>query len=337
LFLFLSPQVGADEFSAERRILKVDLTVSGEESWKTKASWEKGKLSQRYYFATVVKPLQELSTVNPLDPHYAADQIAKGQQAQAKIARTQDNLRKKGIATGPAPMSQQDLMAMAQKIMETCKGDEACQQREGMKLMAQMKGGVQMPQGAPSANAGGDEEDEAEEEARFQHWFGYDGCPTKILATINDRAEGGLADVSGVVPTSRIATASFTGNDVNRSMQCLNYQSVVDVKAKAFYSHGFLFPIVRGSSEYKEGGRILTASADGELAALPSDVATWAAEILKKAPLSGSKSAKLKLTDPSIVSPIGGAIYEGTVDVKLTWSFTQTLPAGAGAAQLPEK
>ncbi|MFD2264164.1 hypothetical protein ACFSM5_14780 [Lacibacterium aquatile] len=333
--VLLGSQVRADEFADERRILKVELTISGTESWKEGTNWEKGKIAQRYFFATVVKRHKELSTENPLDPNYATDAMAKANKAQAKIAQTQENLRKKGISTGPAPMSQQDLMAAAQKIMALCKGDQACQQREGMKLMPQMMGGVQMPPtGAAPVQ---DDEEEVEETAKFQSWFGYEGCPTKLRATVNDTAEGGLADVGGVVPTQKTVTADYVGLDAHRTLQCLGYQSVVDVMSKTLYTRGFFFPIVRGKTEFKEGGRRITGSEDGELAALPGDVATWASGILQKAPLSGSQSGKVKLTDPVIVLPISNARYEGTVDVKLTWSFVETLAAKADASKLPDK
>jgi hypothetical protein len=315
----------------EYRVLRVSLTMNGTENWQQGADNEKGTLSLAVSFATVLRPLPELNTVNVLDPDYAQKMMAKSAQVQQKVQAVQQ--RQAGAGNAPAKSIPQDqMMAMAMKIQQTCKGDEACMKREAMKMMPQAmaQNGMALPPGAMEQAGKQGDDDADDEKQRYQDWNGYEGCASFIRAKIQHSSSGALSDVGGMRPITRSLSGELAGLTPMAQNLCLGYQSVLDTDTKMVYRHPFGMPMIPGHSRIVHGPAL---EGPAEIT-LPAEVAEWVRKTLTISPLSGSKTEQITLKQPYLVSPYANSKYQGSVKVSLTWSFTDKVTAGTKGPDL---
>jgi hypothetical protein len=253
--------------------------------------------------------------MNPLDPV----SIRKSQETSARQIANMQKVQERNRALAPsaapnAAMQQQVNQAIMQAYAK-CKGDENCIKAAVMQsnpgLMTPPPGATTKP-GVPKAS-----EAQEEEKAVYRQWFGLEGCPGKFRATRNDISQGSVSDVGASKPWNH--EAKFDIAQAKPSL-CLSYpMSVVNEEAGTLFLPGFLFPEI--PAVQKTIGNITTA--------VPGEIASWAAQTLKGAPLSGTKAETINLTRPILVLPLGNASYKGSVKVTMTWSFTEGYKAGA--------
>lgn len=298
--------------------MTVEIDVQGAQSWKAGSDYGNTRIAEHYRIVTHVKSDGRPSTVNTIDPDYARKQMAKSAAVQRKVAEAQK--RQGGTVTVPRTQAeQQAFAAKMQQEQAACGADTQCL----MALMTQ----YQPVLTAMSMQASGVSEQDvdavdldAEEEARFLDFFGYEGCPTQIEIRIDHKAEGAYADVAGMIPWSESYSADYHGNDTDRSMQCLNQQTVYDLKDRKIYTHGFGAPAPRGRSVRKDRLHGETVSENVEISGT-SEALAWVAEQLRAAPASGSRTTTLPPQRARGGVVTSGAQNSGEITVSLKWAF----------------
>ncbi len=161
---------------------------------------------------------------------------------------------------------------------------------------------------------------DAEEEARYARYGGYEGCPTTLRMRVDYKAEGAWADVGGMVPWRERYSADDRGSDTQRQMQCLAQDMVVDVKSRSFHSLGFGVPAPRGMRVYWDRLHNDEETSETDVPII-HEAMDWAVTQLRAAPLSGSRSTTLKPAAPRGGVVMNGATHDGDIRVKLDWRF----------------
>ncbi|MBF9232851.1 hypothetical protein [Microvirga alba] len=326
LAAFMLPQ--ASHAGPAQRLLKIDVRVEGEESWKDGGSSEKGTISERFYFATILQASPDLNSMNLLDPESVKKTQAKSAQVQARVAQVQQRQKALGSAGMPSAAAQEQMNAAIMQAYQRCKGDESCIREAVMKAQPQLMAPAQGISVAPnsSMNTGGDEPDEKE---IYQNWLSFDGCVGKTVAFRNDVSDGSISDVGGARPRHREIKINAGGV---KSGLCNAYtMTIVDTETKKLYLESFAFPGVETKS-------VTTGSSVGNVpipqgtSTVPADVQAWLNKNVRGIPLSGSKTETITLRTPIIVSPWKN--YSGKARITMTWSFVDSWTGPA--EKLPE-
>lgn len=315
-----APASRADEMLGR---MTVEIRIEGTQSSRNGSDYANTRIAEHYRIVTQVKSDGTPTNVNTLDPDYARKQMAKAAAVQRKVQQAQSG---GAVAVPRTPAEQQAFAAKMQQEQAACGADTQC-------LMALM-GKYQPVLTAMSMQASGvsdaevDAVDlEAEDEARFLDFFGYEGCPAQIEIRIDRKTEGAYADVSGMIPWSSTETADYRGSDIDRKMQCLRQQTVYDFKDRRIYTHGFGAPAPRGRSVRKD--RMMGGESVSENVELPStsEALAWVSEQLRNAPASGTRTTTL--TPQPSRSPVAGADVHtsGALKVSLSWTFEPGVPA----------
>lgn len=304
--------------------MTVEIDVRGTQSWKAGSDYGNTRIAEHYRIVTHVKSDGTPSTVNTIDPDYARKQMAKSAAVQRKVAEAQQ--RQGGTVAVPrTPAEQQAFAAKMQQEQATCGADTQCL----MALMSKYQPvltAMSMQASGVSAQDVDAVDLDAEEEARFLDFFGYEGCPTQIEIRIDHKAEGAYADVAGMIPWSESYSADYRGSDTDRKMQCLSQQTVYDLKDRKIYMHGFGTPAPRGRSMRKDRLHGETVSENVEISGT-SEALAWVAEQLRMAPASGSRTTTLSPQRARGGVVTSGAQHDGEIKVSLKWAFEP----GAGA------
>lgn len=303
----------AQESTAGARILRIDVQIEGTEGWQSGGSHEKATLSQRYYFATVLRPAEDLDSVNLQDPESVRRTQERSLAMQADVARRQPPHAGSGAA-----MQKQVNDAIAQAYAR-CKGDEKC---IADAVMRANPGLMAPPPGAVPRAGAHEVRDVPEEKPVYRQWFSFDGCPGVVRVLRNDTSRGSMTDVGGPRPLAREVKV-----DVDRTTRdtCLPYiMTVVDEKAGKVFLPAYAFPAVPTMVVgVGSGGKLRKA-----VPTVPPEIEQYLTRLFKGAPLSGTKSEMLTLRKPVLVSPLGQT-YSGSVKVTVKWSFLEPYKAAA--------
>lgn len=308
--------------------LTVEISVEGAQSWKAGNDYGNAKISERYRVVTHVKSEGELSSVNVIDPDYARKQLAKAAAVQHRVAQAQG--QSGAAVTAPkTPADQQAFAAKMQKEQAACGSDAQCLMALMSKYQPVLTAMSMQASGVPAADVDAVDLD-AEDEARFLDFFGYEGCPTEIEMHIDNHADGAYADVGGMVPWKESYVADDRGTDIARKMQCLSQQTVYDVKDRKIYTHGFGLPTPHGRHTYWDrlhGDRMFgDAPKDTEIS-VNSEALSWVAEQLRLAPASGTRSTTLTPERARGGVVTAGATNSGAIKVSLKWNFEPDVAA----------
>lgn len=323
--LAAAPAAGADRIGR----MTVEIKVEGAQSWKAPGGDHgNAKISEYYRIVTHVKSTGELTTVNTMDPNYAQTQIAKAAAVQRRVAQMQGQ---PAAAVPRTPAEQQAFMAKIQQEQQACGSNTQCLMAVATKHAPTMNAMAMQAMGGAAAPAGADEVDlDAPEDERFLDYFGYEGCPTEIEIRIDNSAEGAYADVGGMVPWKESDTADYRGNDLARKMQCLNQQTVYDVKDRKIHTRGFGTPQARGHHKYWDrlhGDKMLGDSGKETDINGNSEALAWVAEQLRQAPASGSLTRTLAPQRARGGVVTAGATNSGEIKVSLSWKFEPDVSA----------
>lgn len=300
----------------------VEVKVQGHQSWRAGTDWARTDIDEHYRITTHVRSDGELQNVNPKDPAFAQQQLAKAAAVQRTVAR---QLGK----TGPQPRTeaeyaaaQQALAAQAQREQAACGQDTACLIGVATRI-GQQSAAIVYPT-APAADAAEDAallaEDDDPAGYRYMYYAGYEGCPTEIQIRIQRRSRGEYADVAGTIPWTATQTGDSRGTDIDHRMQCLSATTVYDERTRQIFTDGWGTPAVVGryESEDRMQGRVVNDQSplSGDAEALE-----WVASVLRQAPASGSRSTTLV---PRLIrsghSPDGAEIG-GALQVRVDWRF----------------
>lgn len=296
----------------------VEIKVDGQQSWRAGNDWSKSTATEHYRIVTHVKSDGEPDSVNIKDPAFAQKQMQKAARVQQAVQKAQGRAPAAAPPTQEAYVAQQKQLAeQMQKGQAACKGDTNCLVQLAMQY-SQQSAAILPPGSVPPGGAVPEVDEEAEDEARYLNYFGYEGCPTEIDIRIDQRSEGAYADVAGMIPWTTTQTGQSKGTDIDRKMQCLAATTVYDLKAKTIYTDGFGTPGVRGRYVSKDKLQGETVNADAEIIG-SSEALEWVAQQLRQAPASGTKSAVLKPKNAANLP--AGAKLEGQIKVSLSWRF----------------
>jgi hypothetical protein len=300
--------------------MTVEIRIEGQQSWAAQQDHGTARISEYYRVVTHVKSDGQLNTVNVLDPEFAHKQIARAAAVQKRVAQAQ---QRSGVAAPTVPRTpaeQATFMAQMQQEQQACGADVQCLMSLSAKYAPVMNAMAMqaLPQGA-----GDDVDLDAEEEARYYDYFGYDGCPTTIEMRVDFRAEGAYADVGGMVPWKQTYSADDRGNDMQRSMQCLSQQTVFDVRDGRIHTLGFGPPMPHGRRVHWDRLHGETVS-DGEIP-VTGEALAWVAEQLRHAPAKGQRSATITPERARGGVVTSGASHDGSIRVDLSWSFEPDL------------
>lgn len=303
--------------------MTIEIAVDADQQWSAGTDWGKTRITERYRIVTHVRWHGELDTVDPLAPDFAQKQMARAAAAQRRIQDVQKRTGTTPIDVPKTPEAQRALMEKMQREQQACQGNLQCIMKVSNTYAPVLNAIAMQAAGASYAEAGADAEPvdlDAEEEARYARYGGYEGCPTTIEMRVDYKAEGAWADVGGMVPWKETYTANDRGNDHQRQMQCLAQDMVVDVKAGTFHSLGFGWPTPRGKRVYWDRLHGEEVNEDGGVPVL-SEALSWASEQLRAAPTSGSRSTTLRPQQARGGAVTSGATHGGEVRVKLDWRF----------------
>jgi hypothetical protein len=304
----------------------VDIDVAGTQSWKAGSDYGDAKISEHYRIVTHVKAEGDVTSVNTLDPDYAQKQMATALAVQQRVAEAQ--ARQSGgaaIAVPKTPAEQQAFMTKVQQEQQACGNDTACIMQVANKYAPVMSAmAMQAMAGAPGAVPAAPADLDAEPDERFLDYFGYEGCPTEISIHIDNSAEGAYADVGGMVPWKESTKADYAGSDIDRKMQCLNQQTVYDLKDRSVWTHGFGVPAAVGRHAYWDrlhGDDMLGDAGKDTQVSGNEEALEWVAEQLRHAPASGSLDTTLAPKRARGGTVLAGATHAGEIKVKLSWKF----------------
>lgn len=297
----------------------VEIKVDGHQNWQAGSDYAKSTTTEYYRIVTHVKSDGEPDSVNVKDPQFAQKQMAQAARVQQAVRKAQGRAPASTPATPEEYAAQQQkLAAQAQTEQAACKGDTACLMQMAMRY-SQQSAAISYP--VPGAAVATESvEEDAEDEARYLNYFGYEGCPTEISIRIDQRSEGAYADVAGMIPWTTTETADSRGTDLDRKMQCLGATTVFDLKSKMIYTDGFGVPAVRGRYLSKDGLHGETVNDNAEVSG-SSEALEWVSQLLRQAPASGSRNTTL--TPKSVMSgnAPNGAKLEGQIRVSVNWRF----------------
>lgn len=323
----LAAGAAADAAAAERLgRWTVEIAVEGTQSWKAGSDYGNAKISEHYRIVTHVKAEGDPGSVNTMDPDYAQKQIATAMAVQQRVAEVQ--ARQSGSAPPAVPKTpaeQQAFMTKVQREQQACGADTGCIMQVANKYAPVMSAiAMQAMAGAPGASPAAPVDLDAEPEARFLDYIGYEGCPTEISIRIENSAEGAYADVGGMVPWKESTIADSSGSDIDRKMQCLNQQTVYDLKDRSVHTHGFGVPAAVGRHRYWDrlhGDRMLGDTDQDTQVPGNGEALAWVAEQLRHAPSSGSLATTLAPRQARGGTVTSGATTTGEIKVKLSWTF----------------
>ncbi len=344
LLLTLTPAAQA----ARQAVLKIEVTVDGQKSWRNGSDWSKGAIKERFVTEVPMESDLDLESYNTLDPDYAnqmqafqAKADARRQKIEAMQAKRTGQAAPAGGNMMAAMMSDPQAMMAMQKKAEACKGDEACLRTMAMDMMAasgQM--GSAMPQirevdalcgkhqgkayetciekegkARSRPPAGMQEEDipELEEpEAKFRRYMPRAGCGARGEAHIDRQAKGQMADVAGMYDTVESIKGGGPISVAELERICLSTDLAVDEKARTLFPLAWMSPPVEVKN-FLHHPPDPPIEGVGTLAA-SEGVAEWVTATLRNAPLSGSKS--------TVLNKGSGNVSE-TLNVTVKWSFTE--------------
>ena len=314
---FLLPIAGPAGAAEKSGRLTVHIEVQGAQSWKAARDYGSARIAERYRFVIPLVSDGEPSSVNPVDPGYAAAQIGKAAQVQREAMKRQGAVPPPPAATLEDAMArQQALLAEAEQERAACKDDMNCLMQLAMRL-AQQSTVTAYPGAAGDAAAATD----ADEEERFLHYAGHPDCAGEIDIRVDNVSEGAYADVGGMVPFTDTKEARYAGNEIERSSLCLSQQLVYDVKEDRIFMPAFTFAAARGLHRRTERWQLRTSTADVEVGGF-AEMQQWVAGQLRRAAASGSGSVVLPSPDrPLVGMATAGAAFEGGIEVRLRWRF----------------
>lgn len=341
LLLTMTPAAHA----ARQAVLKIEVTVEGQKSWRDGSNWSKGTIKERFVTEVPMESDLDLESYNTLDPDYANQMMAFQAKADARRQKIEAmNAKRAGQAPPASGNMMSAMMADPQAMMkkaEACKGDEACLRKMALDMMAtsgQM--GSAMPQiqevdalcakhqgkayetciekegkARSRPPAGMQEEDipELEEpEAKFRRYMPRAGCGARGEAHIDRQAKGQMADVAGMYDTveSIKGGGPITAAELERI--CLSTDLAVDEKARTLFPLAWMSPPVEVKN-FLHNPPDAPIEGVGTLAA-SEGVSEWVTATLRNAPLSGSKS--------TVLNKGSGKVSE-TLNVTVKWSFTE--------------
>lgn len=303
--------------------MSIEIAVDADQQWSAGTDWGKTRISERYRIVTHVRWHGELDTVDPLAPDFAQKQMAKAAAVQRRMQDIQQRTGTAPLDVPETPEAQQAFMQKLEREQGACNGNVQCLMQLSSRYAPVLNAIAMQAAGAAYAEAAIDMEPvdlDAEEEARYARYGGYDGCPTSIEMRVDYKAEGAWADVGGMVPWKETYTADDRGNVHQRQMQCLAQDMVLDVKTGTFHSMGFGWPAPRGKRVYWDRLHGEEINPDSEIPTL-NEALTWASEQMRAAPASGSRSTTLRPQRARGGTVINGATHDGEIRVKLDWRF----------------
>ncbi len=302
--------------------MSVDLDIDADQQWSAGQDWGKTRISERYRIVTQGQWSGELDSVDPLAPDFAQKQMARAAAVQQRVQDVQRRTGTAPIDVPKTPEARQALMQKMQREQQACGGDVQCLMNLSnrytpvLNAIAMQSSGAAYGQAAPAENVDLD----AEEEARYARYTGYESCPSTVEVRVDYRAEGAYGDVGGMVPWRETYSADNRGNDLQRKMQCLALDLVFDVQSKSFHSQGLGLPAPRGKRVYWDRLHGEDVNPDSEVPVL-SEALDWASEQLRAAPASGSRTITLRPKQARGGTVLNGATHSGEIRVKLNWRF----------------
>ncbi|HYC04094.1 MAG TPA: hypothetical protein VED40_12405 [Azospirillaceae bacterium] len=297
--LMLAGAVGTDVAAetTKRGVLRVEVQVEGQESWKRLGDWRQGEIRDRFLTEIPVMAEGDLDEINSLDP-------ASLQAAADKAMRAQGGVQPyAGLMNDPAKVAQ--LQARA----EACKQDVACLQALATEISAVS---AHKPSAAPA-------EEEEEATPRYRRYFAEQGCGGVAEASIDRKGNSKMADVAGMQPTTDSVKGAGKLTGARLDLVCLGTQLVVDEVAGTLYIADWAPPAIEAKSRLHMPPDGVQESTD-TTGPMPG-VAEWVGKTLKHAPLKGSSSTVLTTPAEASENSQQGASTR-TLKVTLTWSFT---------------
>ena len=283
----------------KRGVLRIEVQVEGQESWKRLGDWRQGEIRDRFLTEIPVMAEGDLDEINSLDPASLQASADKAMRAQGGAAQPYA-----ALMNDPAKVAQ--LQARA----EACKQDVACLQALAMEMSAAASPRM------PTAPAAQDEEEEAT--PRYRRYHAQQGCGGLAEASIDRKGSGRMADVAGMQPTSDYAKGAGKLAGTPLDMICLGTQIVVDEVAGTLYLANWAPPAIEARTRIHmpPDGPLEGSDTKGPM----PGVAEWVGETLKYAPLKGSRSTVLTTPAEASENSQQGASTR-TLKVTLTWSF----------------
>lgn len=344
LLLTLAPSAQA----ARQAVLKIEVTVDGQKSWRDGNNWSNGTIKERFVTEAPMESDLDLESYNTLDPDYANQMMAFQAKADARRQKIEAMQAKRGGHAPPAGgnmmsvmMSDPQAMMAMQKKAEACKEDETCLRKIAMDMMAssgQMGSAMAQIQEVEALCSkhqgkayeacldkegkarsrppeGMQEEDipELEEpEAKFRRYMPRAACGARGEAHIDHAAKGQMADVAGMYDTVETHKGGGPIKAAELERICLSTDLAVDEKARTLFPIAWMSPPVEVKT-FIHNPPDAPIQGVGDLGA-SQGVAEWVTATLRNAPLSGSKSTTLNKSS--------GKVTE-ILNVTVKWSFTE--------------
>jgi hypothetical protein len=283
--------------TTRRGVLRIEVQVEGQESWKRLGDWRQGEIRDRFLTEIPVMAEGDLDEINSLDPASLQASADKAMRAQGGAAQPYA-----ALMNDPAKVAQ--LQARA----EGCKQDVACLQALAMEMSA-----ATTPKLPPAPAA---EEEEAT--PRYRRYYAEQGCGGVAEASIDRKGNGKMADVAGMQPTSDSVKGAGKLTGTKLDLVCLGTQVVVDEVAGTLYLADWAPPAIEAKSRLHMPPDGVQESTD-VTGPMPG-VAEWVGKTLKYAPLKGSSSTVLTTPAEASENSQQGASTR-TLKVTLSWSF----------------
>jgi hypothetical protein len=356
-FSALALLLHAGSHAAEKRArLTIDIEVDGEHHWDAGLRGKSdGQVRHRIHLTTVLKSDGELRDFNPLDPDYARQMQARSEEVQRKVQAAQMRehaAAQRGRTSAPA-YNQPDMMALAQKAQAECGTDRACLAKFVAQAQAAAMGGdpatqakltryaaqaqqcetqhagdrkaIAACQNAARVRAGGTADEEENDDSRFLHFFGFDGCGAQVRTVVDDRVAGfmrndgaGRLEDYPALPFTTTHSGESRGTADETQRICVTPQIVYDTKTRTLTTRGIVLPDLRGTKVRTESGK--AQREENAAVRQPAGIDEWIFKQLLQMPASGS--ATTTLPEPPPAAYLGGKT-SGGYKARLSWKFEQ--------------
>jgi hypothetical protein len=313
---------GAAPAAELERQLLIEVSVEGQQEWHNGQQASRGSTSQHYVVNTRLRSDGKLQGGNLLDLDF-----------DRRLAVKQEYLRRKGLedakragAEIKIPRNEaerEQLSEQAQLDMYKCNGDPDCMSSVVQRYSA-VFASVPSADGKPAGNPAGAQL--LDQPGRYLFFFGYDGCPNQMEASLQTHVEGQIAfDRAGknLVPFTLERHGQSSGDAADRKWLCRRYTAVVDTQEHRLYLDNVYLPSAHGESVRTLHGSPQQREED---LAPTGEALEWASQTLRQAAESGSASAELVLRAPLDGNATVGGLFSGPGKVTMKWSFLPPPP-----------
>lgn len=290
------------------RLLRMEITAEGTQTWENGPQWAKASTQQRYVFSTTLRTTGRLEGANLLAPDMESRMAIK-----AEYLRRTGTAQIKAAGFDPAaPDIVDQLRQRMDSEMAACGNSPDCIMRVTSTYTTLLAAALQP-----------DNSHLFEGEPRYRFYFGPPDCRNEIDSS-GVLSLKGEASRTGkqrqLKPYELDVEGRSSGTTDEQRALCQRFTVVWDTLADTFQVENVYLPAARGPATRSRFGTTQTMEME---VPPPAPLQGWLNDQLRKAPLTGEAKATVPLTLPPDGDGTLLGRWSGSGEFSVKWSFTE--------------